>query len=106
MKSGERRNATILFADLEGFTALSERMDPEEIDTLMSRLFGAFEEIIVARGGVVEKYIGDALVAVFGVGELHEDDPQRAIESALAFLERNRSLEGELAPEAPDYHSE
>lgn len=98
MKSGERRNATILFADLEGFTALSERMDPEEIDTLMSRLFGAFEEIIVARGGVVEKYIGDALVAVFGVGELHEDDPQRAIESALAFLERNRSLEGELAP--------
>ncbi|OHD26741.1 MAG: hypothetical protein A2Y38_10455 [Spirochaetes bacterium GWB1_59_5] len=98
IKAGERRNATILFADLQGFTALSERMDPEEMDALMSRLFGAFEKIIVARGGVVEKYIGDALVAVFGVPELHEDDPQRALESALAFLERNRKLEGELAP--------
>ncbi|HRW25005.1 MAG TPA: adenylate/guanylate cyclase domain-containing protein [Spirochaetia bacterium] len=98
IKSGERRNATILFADLQGFTALSERMDPEEMDALMTRVFGAFEEIIVSRGGVVEKYIGDALVAVFGVPELHEDDPQRALESALAFLERNRALEGELAP--------
>ena len=64
IKSGERRNATILFADLQGFTALSERMDPEEMDALMTRVFGAFEEIIVSRGGVVEKYIGDALVAV------------------------------------------
>ncbi|MBU0929156.1 MAG: AAA family ATPase [Spirochaetes bacterium] len=98
IKSGERRDATILFADLQGFTSLSERMDPEEMDALMSRLFGAFEEIIVSRGGVVEKYIGDALVAVFGVPELHEDDPQRALESALAFLERNRALETELAP--------
>jgi len=98
IKAGERRNATILFADLQGFTALSERMDPEEMDALMSRLFSAFEQIIVARGGVVEKYIGDALVAVFGVPELHEDDPQRALESALAFLERNRKLESELAP--------
>ncbi len=98
IKAGERRNATILFADLQGFTALSERMDPEEMDALMGRLFGAFEEIIVSRGGVVEKYIGDALVAVFGVAELHEDDPQRALESAMAFLERNRELERELAP--------
>jgi len=98
IKSGERRDATILFADLQGFTALSERMDPEEMDALMNRVFGAFEEIIVARGGVVEKYIGDALVAVFGVTELHEDDPQRALESALSFLERNRALEEELSP--------
>ncbi len=98
IKSGERRDATILFADLQGFTSLSERMDPEEMDALMNRVFGAFEEIIVARGGVVEKYIGDALVAVFGVTELHEDDPQRALESALAFLERNRALEEELSP--------
>lgn len=98
IKSGERRNATILFADLQGFTALSARMDPEEMDALMSRVFGDFERIIVGRGGVVEKYIGDALVAVFGVPELHEDDPQRALESALAFLEHNNTLDGELAP--------
>lgn len=98
IKSGERRNATILFADLQGFTALSERMDPEEIDALMSRVFGMFEDIIVTHGGVVEKYIGDALVAVFGVPQLHEDDPQRALESAMAFLERNRTLEQTLTP--------
>ncbi|HUW71521.1 MAG TPA: adenylate/guanylate cyclase domain-containing protein [bacterium] len=98
IKSGERRNATILFADLQGFTALSERMDPEEMDALMSRVFGMFEDIIVAHGGVVEKYIGDALVAVFGVPQLHEDDAQRALESAMAFLERNRALENALTP--------
>ena len=98
IKSGERRNATILFADLQGFTSLSERMDPEEMDALMSRVFGMFEDIIITHGGVVEKYIGDALVAVFGVPQLHEDDAQRALESAMAFLERNRTLEHTLTP--------
>ncbi len=86
LKAGERRTATILFSDMKGFTALSERMDPEEMDALMTRVFGVFEEIIRAHGGVVEKYIGDALVAVFGVPELHEDDPSRAIHAALEFL--------------------
>ncbi len=102
IKSGERRTATILFADMKGFTSLSERMDPEEMDTLMNRVFGTFEEIIKSNGGIVEKYIGDALVAVFGVPELHEDDPIRAIESALEFLERNRALSRELAGKAGD----
>ncbi|TFG82074.1 MAG: hypothetical protein E4H20_08445 [Spirochaetales bacterium] len=88
LKVGERRTATILFADMKGFTALSERMDPEEMDILMNGLFSTFETIIKAHGGIVEKYIGDALVAVFGVPELHEDDPQRAIDAALSFLER------------------
>ena len=91
LKVGERRTATILFADMKGFTSLSERMDPEEIDSLMNSLFSGFESIIKDHGGIVEKYIGDALVAVFGVPELHEDDPQRAIEAALTFLERQAS---------------
>ena len=96
LKAGERRTATILFSDMKGFTALSEHMDPEEMDSLMTRVFGIFEEIIRNHGGAVEKYIGDALVAVFGVPELHEDDPSRAIHAALEFLgrvkEENRRL--------------
>ncbi len=88
LRTGERRTATVLFADMKDFTALSERMDPEEMDGLMSLVFGAFESIIHHYGGTVEKYIGDALVAVFGVPTLHEDDPARALNAALEFLER------------------
>ncbi len=90
LKVGERRTATILFSDMKGFTSLSEKTDPEEMDALMGRIFGLFEEIIRERGGMVEKYIGDALVAVFGVPELHEDDASRAIDAALEFLSRIR----------------
>ncbi len=86
LKAGERRTATILFSDIKGSTALSEGMDPEELDALMTRVFGLFEEIIKSNGGFVEKYIGDALVAVFGVTELHEDDPARAVRAAREFL--------------------
>ncbi|MBU0936090.1 MAG: hypothetical protein KKI09_08790 [Spirochaetes bacterium] len=92
IKAGERRSATILFADMKGFTSLSERMDPEEMDALMNRVFGTFETIIKNNGGFVEKYIGDALVAVFGVPEIHEDDPVRALDSALEFLKLNSSM--------------
>ncbi len=97
LKVGERRTATILFSDMKGFTSLSEHMDPEEMDALMGRIFGLFEEIIRDRGGMVEKYIGDALVAVFGVPELHEDDASRAIDAALEFLSRiHEDLAGKL----------
>ncbi|HET7839213.1 MAG TPA: adenylate/guanylate cyclase domain-containing protein, partial [Rectinemataceae bacterium] len=88
LKAGERRVATILFSDMKGFTSLSEHADPEEMDGLMNRVFGLFEEIIRGYGGQVEKYIGDALVAVFGVPDLHEDDPSRAVHSALDFQTR------------------
>jgi class 3 adenylate cyclase len=91
LKAGERRTATILFSDMKGSTSLSERMDPEEMDSLMTRVFGIFEVIIKSHGGFVEKYIGDALVAVFGVPELHEDDPSRAIHAALEFLAQIRA---------------
>lgn len=71
---------------MKGFTSLSEGMDPEEMDTLMSQVFGSFESIVRKYDGAVEKYIGDALVAVFGAPSLHEDDPARAINAALDFL--------------------
>lgn len=85
LKEGERRTVTVLFSDMKGFTALSEKSDPEDMDALMSRVFARFEAIIRKHGGYVEKYIGDAMVAVFGVPELHEDDGARAIDSALEF---------------------
>ncbi len=104
IKTGERRTATILFSDMKGFTSLSERTDPEEMDTLMTRVFGVFEELIKAYGGFVEKYIGDALVAVFGVPELHEDDPSRAVHAALEFLSRIK-LEGPKGAEGLSFRT-
>jgi class 3 adenylate cyclase len=104
LKAGERRVATILFSDMKGFTSLSERTDPEEMDALMTKIFGSFEEIIRTHGGIVEKYIGDALVAVFGVPELHEDDPSRAVHAALEFQARMRA-EAAKAPGAPSFRT-
>ncbi|MFW6215735.1 MAG: adenylate/guanylate cyclase domain-containing protein [Alkalispirochaetaceae bacterium] len=95
LRQGERRYVTVLFADMKGFTDLSRRLDPEEMDLLMGRVFGRFEAIIAAYGGSVEKYIGDALVAVFGVPKIHEDDPSRAVYAALDFLDQLNSLRGE-----------
>lgn len=95
LRSGERRNVTVLFSDMKGFTNLSEKMDPEEVDSLMGRIFAAFEATVRKYGGVVEKYIGDALVAVFGAQHIHEDDASRAINAALDFLdESNRTFSG------------
>ncbi len=85
LKAGERRNASVLFSDMKGFTALSESMDPEEIDAFMSDIFSLFENIIRKYDGVVEKYIGDALVAAFGIRRVHEDNHSRAVNAALEF---------------------
>ena len=102
LRHGERRYVTVLFADMKGFTDLSRRLDPEEMDLLMERVFGRFESIISAYGGSVEKYIGDALVAVFGVPQIHEDDPTRAVYAALDFLDQLKNIKlgdsGEIAP--------
>ncbi|HQG39681.1 MAG TPA: adenylate/guanylate cyclase domain-containing protein [Spirochaetales bacterium] len=103
IKNGERRNATLLFADMKGFTHLSEYMDPEEMDSLMNKIFGTFEEIIQNYGGYVEKYIGDALVAVFGVKELHDDDPFRAVKAALEFLHRIKNLALDLKKDSVEF---
>jgi len=96
LKKGERRFVSILFADMENYTPLSENLDPEELDVLISSVFTAFESIVKRHEGAVEKYIGDALVAVFGVPVIHEDDVIRAVNVAVDFLdtiqEKNKSL--------------
>ena len=71
---GERKHVTILFSDLSGYTTLSETLDPEELKEFTSSLFGDITKVIEQYGGFVEKYIGDAVMAVFGVPSAHEDD--------------------------------
>jgi class 3 adenylate cyclase len=100
LRSGERRNVTVLFADMKDFTRISEQMDPEEIDALMSQIFSSFESIVHRYEGTVEKYIGDALVAVFGVPTLHEDDPARAVGAALDYLDEIAALNCDRSDDA------
>ncbi len=75
----ERKLVTILFADVAGSTALGERLDAEPLKELMGRFFVAMRGEIEAEGGTVEKFIGDAVMAAFGVPAAHEDDPERAL---------------------------
>src|SRR4051812_80557 len=69
-----RKTVTVLFCDLTGFTSLAERLDPESLHQVMARYFKAMRGAIERHGGEVEKYIGDAIMAIFGVPRLHEDD--------------------------------
>jgi class 3 adenylate cyclase/tetratricopeptide (TPR) repeat protein len=79
---GERKYVTVLFSDLSGYTAMSERLDPEEVREITSRIFGEIAKVIDRYDGFVEKYIGDAVVALFGVPKAHEDDHLRTIRAA------------------------
>ncbi len=79
----ERKLVTVLFADVAGSTALGERLDPERLKEVMGAYFEAMRREIEAEGGTVEKFIGDAVMAVFGVPAAHEDDPVRALRAAL-----------------------
>src|SRR5690349_7298714 len=75
----ERKFATVLFADLVGSTSLGEDHDPEIVQSLVGRTFDRLAEEIARYGGVVDKFIGDAVLAVFGIPASHEDDPERAV---------------------------
>jgi adenylate cyclase len=84
----DRRLVTVLFADLAGFTALGARLDPEEVRALQTDLFGELTRPVEEFGGFVEKYVGDAVMAVFGAPMAHEDDPERALRATLAMHAR------------------
>ena len=79
---GERKHVTVLFSDLTGYTAMSEKLDPEEVKEITSRIFGEISKIVTNYDGFIEKYAGDAVMAIFGVPQAHEDDPIRAIKVA------------------------
>ncbi len=81
--SDERRVVTVMFADITGSTPLADRLDPEDLRAILTGYFNLMTEQIRKYGGTVEKYIGDAVMAVFGAPITHEDDPERAIRAAL-----------------------
>jgi class 3 adenylate cyclase/tetratricopeptide (TPR) repeat protein len=83
----ERKVVTVLFADLVGFTSRSERLDPEDVRATLTPYFGRLREELERRGGTVEKFIGDAVMAVFGAPVAHEDDAERAVRAALGIRE-------------------
>jgi class 3 adenylate cyclase/tetratricopeptide (TPR) repeat protein len=83
----ERRLVTVLFADFAGFTQLADQMDPEELQVLVSGIFEDLAEEALANDGTIEKFIGDAIFVIFGAPAAHEDDPQRALRTALAMQE-------------------
>ena len=80
----ERRIVTVLFADMAGFTARAERLDPEDVRAILSHYYARLSAEIEAFGGTVEKFIGDAVVAIFGAPIAHGDDPERAVRAGLA----------------------
>ena len=93
----ERRRVSVLFLDLDEFTSLAEDLDPEEVRALQSRYFETARGVIAGYGGTVEKFIGDAVMAVWGAPLAHEDDAGRAVRCALALVEAVGRLGGAAA---------
>ncbi len=94
-----RKTVTVLFADVAESTLLGERLDPESLRRVMSRYFERMREVLERHGGTVEKFIGDAVMAVFGMPELHEDDALRAVRAATELRQALASLNEELERE-------
>jgi class 3 adenylate cyclase/tetratricopeptide (TPR) repeat protein len=92
----ERKVVTTLFCDLVAFTAMSEAADPEDVDAVLRQYHAAARKVIESHGGTVEKFIGDAVVGVFGVPTVHEDDPERAVRAGLRIV---GALEGVARPD-------
>jgi len=91
-----RKTVTVLFCDVSGSTSLGERLDPESLRDIQARYFDSMRRAIVRHGGTVEKYIGDAVMAVFGIPQLHEDDALRAARAAAGMREGLVALNKEL----------
>ena len=83
----QRKTVTVLFCDVAGSTALGEKLDPEALRLVLARYFERMKAIVEYHGGTVEKFIGDAVMAVFGVPVLHEDDALRALRAAVEMRE-------------------
>src|SRR5438105_15755027 len=97
--AAERRLVSVLFADLVGFTTLSESRDPEEVRELLSTYFDTSRQLIARYGGTVEKFIGDAVMAVWGTPIAREDDAERAVRAALDLVSAVTALGQEVGAE-------
>jgi adenylate cyclase len=96
---GVNQKITVLFADIRGFTTLSEKENPEKVVGLLNRYFSAMSEIIFAYGGTLDKYIGDGLMAIFGAPTASPEDAKNALKTAVAMQKRLSSLNEELKSE-------
>ena len=81
---GERKHVTVLFSDLTGYTTMSKKLDPEEVKEITTQIFDLISRVVVKYEGFIENYAGDAVMALFGAEEAHEDDPIRAIKPRLS----------------------
>ena len=95
-QEGERRQVTVLFADISGFTKFSAGLDAEETHRLLNRYFEVVDSIVIDFGGSVDKHIGDSVMAVFGAPVAHTNDPERAVRAALAIHGAMPGLSAEL----------
>src|SRR4051795_6205179 len=96
----ERRLITALFADVSGFTSLADRLDPEQLLEVIDPVISALSSVVGRHGGYVEKFAGDALMALFGAPVTHEDDAARAVRVALEMHEQLARVVDDLPPEA------
>ena len=93
---GERKYVTVLFSDLSGYTSMSEKLDPEEVKEITSRIFGKIAQVVARYEGFIEKFVGDAIMAIFGIPKAHEDDPVRAIRAAREIHDIVKTLSPEI----------
>ncbi len=102
---GVNQTVTVLFADIRGFTALSEREKPEKVVSLLNKYFSAMTTIIFAHGGTLDKYIGDGLMAIFGAPTATPEDALNAVKAAVTMQKRLAALNTELRAEGYDHIS-
>ena len=95
---GERKHVTAIFSDLTGYTAMSEKLDPEDVKEITSRIFTEISKIVAIYDGFIEKYAGDAVMAIFGVPLAHEDDPIRAVKAAREIHQMVDAISPEIRP--------
>jgi class 3 adenylate cyclase len=96
MRGEARKTVSIVFCDVVGSTTLGERLDPESLRRVMARYFDTLRAALERHGGIVEKFIGDAVMAVFGIPAIHEDDAVRAVRAAAEMLEGLEVLNEDL----------
>jgi len=92
----ERKQVTVLFTDVCGFTGMSERLDPEGVRALIDRAFDVILDAVHRHGGTINQFLGDGVMALFGASTAHDDDPYRAVRAALAIQEGLDSLRAEV----------
>src|SRR5215469_7027880 len=96
-----RKTVTIVFCDLKGSTSLGERLDSESLREVLSVYFAAMSQVLERHGGTVEKFIGDAIMAVFGLPRVHEDDALRAVRTGLTLVARIGALSEAMGIDPP-----